>query len=193
MSAVPGRLVRQGWRREHACRRVARGVLERSGHGGDHRRRRSRGTPVNSAVLRVEQMAEADRLGDGGRHAGYPADADMRARRSRARSERRFTPRPVSVVCGPGNNGGDGFVAAAALAQSGWPVRVALLGDVETLRNDALLSARRWRGAVEPLTPAVIENAELVIDALFGSGLNRAFGPEGQRCLGVCKRAAHFP
>jgi hydroxyethylthiazole kinase-like uncharacterized protein yjeF len=132
---------------------------------------------MNSAVLRVEQMAEADRLA---MMAGTPGTLLMQnAGEAVAREiKRRFTPRAVSVVCGPGNNGGDGFVAAAALAQSGWPVRVALLGDVETLRDDAQYHARRWRGAIEPLSPAVTENAELVIDALFGSGLNRRLDPK---------------
>ena len=106
--------------------------------------------------------------------------------------KRRFTPRPISVVCGPGNNGGDGFVAAAALAQSGWPVRVALLGDVETLRGDAQYHSRRWRGAIEPLTPAVVENAELLIDALFGTGLNRALDPMVGDVLAYATRRA-FP
>ena len=104
--------------------------------------------------------------------------------------KRRYTPRPVSVLCGPGNNGGDGFVAAAALAQSGWPVRVALLGDAEALRGDALFYARRWRGAIEALTPAVIDNAELVIDALFGSGLNRRLDPNVRDVLGYASRRA---
>jgi ADP-dependent NAD(P)H-hydrate dehydratase / NAD(P)H-hydrate epimerase len=127
---------------------------------------------MNSALLRVEQMAEADRLAIA---AGTPGTLLMQnAGEAVAREiERRFTPRAVSVLCGPGNNGGDGFVAAATLAQSGWAVRVALLGDVETLRNDAQYHARRWRGTIEPPTPAVIDGAELVIDALFGSGLNR--------------------
>jgi hydroxyethylthiazole kinase-like uncharacterized protein yjeF len=104
--------------------------------------------------------------------------------------KRRFTPRAASVLCGPGNNGGDGFVAAAALAQSGWTVRVALLGDVEALRGDALLYARRWPGVIEALTPAIIENAELVIDALFGSGLNRHLGAKVSDTLAYASRRA---
>jgi NAD(P)H-hydrate epimerase len=144
---------------------------------------------MNSAVLRVEQMAEADRLA---MMAGTPGTLLMQnAGEAVAREiKRRFTPRAVSVVCGPGNNGGDGFVAAAALAQSGWPVRVALLGDVETLRNDAQYHARRWRGAIEPLSPAVTENAELVIDALFGSGLNRRLDPKVSDVLAYVSRRA---
>jgi ADP-dependent NAD(P)H-hydrate dehydratase / NAD(P)H-hydrate epimerase len=134
-------------------------------------------------------MAEADRLAMA---AGVPGTLLMQnAGEAVAREiKRRFTPRAVSVVCGPGNNGGDGFVAAAALAQSGWPVRVALLGDVETLGPDALSSARHWRGAIEGLTTAVIEDAELVIDALFGSGLNRRMDPKVSDVLAYATRRA---
>ncbi len=144
---------------------------------------------MNAALLRVEQMAEADRLAIA---AGTPGTLLMQnAGEAVAREiQRRFTPCAVSVVCGPGNNGGDGFVAAAALAQSGWPVRVALLGDVETLGHDAKYHARRWLGAIEPLRPAVIENAALVIDALFGSGLNRRLDPKVSDFLAHATRRA---
>jgi ADP-dependent NAD(P)H-hydrate dehydratase / NAD(P)H-hydrate epimerase len=144
---------------------------------------------MNSAVLRVEQMAEADRLAMA---AGTPGALLMQNAGEAVAHEikRRFTPRAVSVLCGPGNNGGDGFVAAAALAQSGWTVRVALLGDVEALRGDALLYARRWPGPIEALTPAIIENAELVIDALFGSGLNRHLGAKVSDALAYASRRA---
>jgi hydroxyethylthiazole kinase-like uncharacterized protein yjeF len=127
---------------------------------------------VNGALLSVAQMNEADRLSAA---AGVPGVLLMQhAGEAVAREvERRFTPRPVSVLCGPGNNGGDGFVVAATLTQSGWPVRLALLGSVEALGRDAQHHARRWRGNVEPLTPGIVEHAELVVDALFGSGLNR--------------------
>ena len=144
---------------------------------------------MSVAVLRVEQMAEADRLAMA---AGTPGTLLMQnAGEAVAREiKRRFTPRAVSVLCGPGNNGGDGFVAAAALAESGWPVRVALLGDVEALRGDALSFARRWRGAIEGLVPAVVETAELVIDALFGSGLNRRLPPKVSDVLTYASRRA---
>lgn len=144
---------------------------------------------MNSALFRVAQMAEADRLTMQG---GTPGTLLMQnAGEAVAREiQRRFSPRAVSVLCGPGNNGGDGFVAAAALAQSAWPVRVALQGDVEKLGVDAQFHARRWRGAIEPLSPAVIENAELVIDALFGSGLNRRLDPKLRDVLGYASRRA---
>jgi NAD(P)H-hydrate epimerase len=90
---------------------------------------------------------------------------------------RRFTPRPTTVLCGPGNNGGDGFVAAVALCAAGWPVRVALDGEREKLQGDALAHAERWQGSIEPLSAAAIDNAALIVDALYGSGLNRALEP----------------
>ena len=77
------------------------------------------------------------------------------------------------MLCGPGNNGGDGFVAARILAERGWTVRLALLGDRAALKRDAVAAAARWTGKVEPLAPAVLDGAGIVIDALFGAGLAR--------------------
>lgn len=86
----------------------------------------------------------------------------------------RWAAMPCVVLCGPGNNGGDGYVIARHLADAGWPVRVAALGDQEKLRGDAATMARRWNGAVEPLRADCLGDAELVVDALFGAGLTRA-------------------
>lgn len=102
---------------------------------------------------------------------------------------RRWSSRPVAVLCGPGNNGGDGFVAAIVLAQSGWPVRVALLGDRAKLQGDARLHADRWRGGVEAMTPAVVEGAALVVDALFGSGLSRPLAAHVVDTLALARNA----
>lgn len=81
--------------------------------------------------------------------------------------------RPVALLCGPGNNGGDGFVVARLLKEAGWTVRVGLLGDRASLKSEAALMASLYDGAIEPLTPAILDGAGLIIDALFGTGLTR--------------------
>jgi NAD(P)H-hydrate epimerase len=86
----------------------------------------------------------------------------------------RFARAPVTVLCGPGNNGGDGFVVARRLEQAGWPARVALLGERGRLTGDAANAARAWQGGVVPAAPAALGGAGLVVDALFGAGLTRA-------------------
>jgi len=125
-----------------------------------------------AALLSVAQMTEADRLTIA---AGTPAALLMQNAGSAVAQEiiRRWSPRRVTVLCGPGNNGGDGFVVAAALAQAGWPVRVAALAGREELHGAARHHAAKWSGELEALTPAVIDGAALVVDALFGSGLSR--------------------
>jgi NAD(P)H-hydrate epimerase len=95
--------------------------------------------------------------------------------------ERRWSECPIIVLCGPGNNGGDGFVTAQKLAEAGWPVRVALLESRDRLTVEAAHPAQRWVGAVEPLTPKALDGAELVVDAVFGAGLSGALaGPAAE-------------
>jgi hydroxyethylthiazole kinase-like uncharacterized protein yjeF len=83
------------------------------------------------------------------------------------------------VLCGPGNNGGDGYVVARLLAQRGWRVRLVALAPSATV--DARAAAAEWRGAVEPLSglsPADAAPGTLWLDALFGTGLRRPLVPE---------------
>ena len=81
------------------------------------------------------------------------------------------------VLCGPGNNGGDGFVVARLLKEWGWEVEVFLYGDPERLPPDALLNYERWlgMGEVKALTSADFDKADVVVDAIFGIGLSRGF------------------
>ncbi|MEL6791975.1 MAG: NAD(P)H-hydrate epimerase, partial [Pseudomonadota bacterium] len=96
------------------------------------------------------------------------------------RPELAAAPGRAVVLCGPGNNGGDGFVVARLLREKGWEVDVFLYGEETKLPPDAALNARRWReiGEMAPLTAEVCDSliddrANLVIDALFGIGLSR--------------------
>lgn len=85
----------------------------------------------------------------------------------------RWPMQPVSVLCGPGNNGGDGLVAARHLAAAGWPVTLALLGSRERLTGEAAHAASLWTGAIAPFSVDRLDGAGIVIDALFGAGLSR--------------------
>jgi ADP-dependent NAD(P)H-hydrate dehydratase / NAD(P)H-hydrate epimerase len=88
----------------------------------------------------------------------------------------RFAPCPVAVLCGPGNNGGDGYVIARHLQASGFDVMVAALCPREQMRGDAATMAAKWAGLVEILTAESLQRlmqVPLWIDALFGTGLNR--------------------
>ena len=133
-----------------------------------------------SALLAVGQMGEADRLTVA---AGMPATTLMEnAGKSVADAiKQRWSARHTTILCGPGNNGGDGFVTARHLVMAGWTVRLALLGSPEHLMGEARYHASLWQGTVESLTPAVLEGAELVVDAIFGAGLSRALeGPAAE-------------
>jgi len=124
------------------------------------------------ALLSVADMYAADAAAA---RAGTPGLTLMEnAGRAVAQAiVRRWAPRPVAVLCGPGNNGGDGFVVARLLAEAGWPVRLGLLGARERLRGDAAAMAARWEHPVEPLDLALLDGEPLVVDALFGAGLTR--------------------
>src|SRR6478735_5688791 len=124
------------------------------------------------ALLPPDEMGLTDRLSIA---AGVPGSVLMEnAGRAVADAvSRRWPLRPVVVLCGPGNNGGDGFVAARILAERGWPVRLALLGGRASLKGDAAIAADRWTRLVEPLGSASLGDAGLVVDALFGAGLAR--------------------
>ncbi len=77
----------------------------------------------------------------------------------------------VTVLCGPGNNGGDGFVCARFLRERGYHVRLALLGRQEELSRDPKEMARRWDEAIEPMSLQSLEGAQIIVDAIYGTGL----------------------
>jgi len=85
----------------------------------------------------------------------------------------RYPTGPVLIVCGPGNNGGDGFVAAKKLREQGREVRVGLFGQRDRLRGDAAFFADLWNGPVEEARPDGMQGAGVIVDALLGAGLDR--------------------
>jgi len=124
-------------------------------------------------LLTTAEMAEADRLTIAGGSAGI----DLMEKAGRAVADAAaavLQGRRVVVVAGPGNNGGDGFVAARHLAERGHAVRVSFVGDRGRLKGDAALAAARWSGPLDAASPAAITGQDVVIDALFGAGLDRA-------------------
>jgi NAD(P)H-hydrate epimerase len=124
-------------------------------------------------LLTTQEMAEADRRAVA---LGVPSLTLMEnAGRVVADEAEKMTPRgsKVIVMCGPGNNGGDGFVAARHLKERGYDVRVAGLVPVERLKGDAAVMARRWGVSAGAVHPSLVEGAALIIDALFGAGLDR--------------------
>src|SRR5262245_4009259 len=124
-------------------------------------------------LLSTAEMTEADRLAIADGVAGI----DLMESAGRAVAESVAARQPagarVVVVAGPGNVGGDGFVAARLLAERRYGVRGLLVGQRDRLKGDAALALQRWSGHCAPASPAALEGADVVIDALFGAGLDR--------------------
>jgi hydroxyethylthiazole kinase-like uncharacterized protein yjeF len=124
-------------------------------------------------LLSNDEMTQADRLTIAGGVAGIV----LMENAGRAVADVVAIARPagshVAVVAGPGNNGGDGFVAARLLADRGYVVQVLLVGDLARLKGDAALAATRWKGPTMAASPAGLDGADIVVDALFGAGLGR--------------------
>ncbi len=142
--------------------------------GSDMEGRGERGAPGEGLeLLTAVEMGHADQAAV---KAGVPSLELMEsAGRAVAELARKLVPpgSRVLVLCGPGNNGGDGFVAARHLKRASYDVRLHLLGDKAALKGDAAEMARRWDGPVRAMDPDAVESMHLVIDAMFGAGLSR--------------------
>lgn len=134
-------------------------------------------------LLTTREMAEADRLAIA---SGVPS-IDLMARAGEAVAD--VAGRMVGigarilVLAGPGNNGGDAFVAARRLREQGYAVRLALLGKLSALKGDAAHFAALWPKPVEAVGAAAIRDCDLVIDGLFGAGLSRAIEGEAAEAI----------
>jgi len=124
-------------------------------------------------LLSNAEMGQADRLAV----AGGVAAAALMENAGRAVADAVAVRQPIGsrvvIFAGPGNNGGDGFVAARVLAQRGFRVRVLLAGETNRLKGEAAGAADAWKGPIEPAQVSALSDADVVIDALFGSGLDR--------------------
>ncbi|MEZ5859759.1 MAG: NAD(P)H-hydrate dehydratase [Geminicoccaceae bacterium] len=127
-------------------------------------------------VLSTQAMAQVDRAAIAAGISGARLMENAGAGVVRAITGR-LSPGRVLLLCGPGNNGGDGYVIARRLAAAGWPVRVAALGDPARLKGDAALAAARWNGPIGRLTEPAAGSFDILVDALFGAGLDRPLDP----------------
>jgi hydroxyethylthiazole kinase-like uncharacterized protein yjeF len=128
---------------------------------------------LNPELLSPAEMRQADQLTVG---AGTPGiDLMERAGAAVAAEAMRMAPSAgrVAILCGPGANGGDGFIAARILQRRGYRVSVALVGAREALRGEAAEAARRFGGTVAKAADFDFKDADLIIDALYGAGLDR--------------------
>ncbi len=124
-------------------------------------------------LLSTAEMAEADRLTIAGGVPGIALMERAGGAVADAIAARYAIGSRIAVVAGPGNNGGDGFVTARLLAERGYSVQVFLLGEAGRLKGDAALAAGRWKGPVAAATPGALAGFQVVVDALFGAGLDR--------------------
>ncbi len=127
-------------------------------------------------LLTNEQMASADRLTIEGGIAGS-ALMDAAGKAVADIVAKYYADWPVLILCGPGNNGGDGFVAARYLQEQGGQITLACLIDPEKLKGDAKQAAEQWTGEVLSFENLSIPENSVVIDAVFGTGFDRALEP----------------
>ncbi|PWE17280.1 bifunctional ADP-dependent NAD(P)H-hydrate dehydratase/NAD(P)H-hydrate epimerase [Marinicauda salina] len=141
------------------------------------------------SILTTEAMGAADRFAI---ESGRSGEALMEAAGAGAADaiRARWAPRPTAVLCGPGNNGGDGFVVARRLAEAGWPVTVFAMKPADALAGDAAAAAAKWSGVTRPLGDAAPDEYGLVVDALFGAGLSRPLEDDAARLADEVGRSA---
>lgn len=144
---------------------------------------RTRRAPLYSAA----QVRELDRQTIERRPvSGYALMCEAAAAAWSALRERRPQPGRIDIVCGRGNNGGDGYALARLARREGWTVRVWSLGEPEP-QTEAAQAIADWRatGPLEAYRPGCLEGADLIVDAVFGIGLSRA--PQGAEAAAIAE------
>lgn len=130
----------------------------------------------NNCILSVAQMTRADQLTIADLHKQGRGGADLMEEAGRSVSReiiKNCSGSKALILCGPGNNGGDGFVIARHLKDAAWTVQVALLGAIDNLQGDAYHMAKLWDGDIEALTADIVADQDVIVDALFGTGLSK--------------------
>ncbi|MEM8976238.1 MAG: NAD(P)H-hydrate epimerase, partial [Pseudomonadota bacterium] len=131
-------------------------------------------------LLSTEQMAQADQaaVNAGVTSLTLMENAGLAIADAADKLLHAIAGQRVLILCGPGNNGGDGFVAARLLKQRGFAVSVVLLGDVARLKGDARTMAERWDGGFCTFASSPLADFDIIVDALFGAGLSRQLSGE---------------
>lgn len=137
---------------------------------------------MHKAILGTADIGECDRFAK----AQGVAGTQLMEAAGKAVSDairKRWAARSTLILCGPGNNGGDGYVVARHLAQQGWPVTVASLVDPRQLKGDALWAFRSWAGETGAADAVNAGGFALIIDAMFGAGLTRGLSGAAAACV----------
>jgi len=140
-----------------------------------------------AALLDSEQSRAADRA----TIAAGTSGTSLMANAGRAVADvicEHYRPCPTLIICGSGNNGGDGFVVAWLLKERGWPVTVAIAGSEGEIRGEASVAKHKWQthgGRFEPFDARQLLSAKLVVDALFGTGLTGEIEGNSKQVIGA--------
>lgn len=132
---------------------------------------------MTSEILSTHQMKLAEKAACTGKTTSF----SLMQRAGKAVTEEiisRYSKQPVLVLCGSGNNGGDGLIVAAALKKKNWDVTVACVVDIHDLQGDASRAADTWKDDIVAFADVEFPVDGLIVDAVFGTGLSRAV--EGQ-------------
>jgi hydroxyethylthiazole kinase-like uncharacterized protein yjeF len=140
-------------------------------------------------LLTNEEMGEADRRTIASGTPGQVLMENAGAAVAQAVMARHPLGSKVVVVAGTGNNGGDGFVAARHLRAAGFRVETILIGNADNVRGDAAAAMRQWGGGDPIASAPELAGAGVIIDALFGAGLNRPVTGEALAAIEAMNRA----
>lgn len=128
---------------------------------------------MSSEILSTHQMKLAEKAACTGKTTSFT----LMQRAGKAVAEQiieRYSKQPVLILCGTGNNGGDGFIVASTLKKKNWDVTVACAVDTHDLQGDASRAAETWKDDIVSFEELELPEDGIIVDAVFGTGLSRA-------------------